>query len=74
MTYLVVGLDVRTHARWHANVSADDVRTAEGIAWIRAQAHGIDLVVAAVIGANSAVVSDPPVDLAPQFAGGLKAA
>lgn len=57
--YLIVGLDSRTHARWHENVSADDIGTAKRIAEARAAAQGLDLVVAAVIGANSAVVSDP---------------
>ena len=70
MTYLIVGLDRKTHARWHENVSADDVGTAEGIARARAAAQGIELVVAAVIGPNSAVVSDPAAELAP----GMKAA
>jgi len=59
VTYLIVGLDRKTHARWHGNVSADDVGTAKSIARGRASTQGIDLVVAAVIGPNSAVVSDP---------------
>ena len=58
MTYLIVGLDRKTHARWHGNVSADDIATAKRIAQARAAAQGIDLVVAAAIGPNSAVVSD----------------
>lgn len=70
MTYLVVGLDLKTHARWHANVSAQDVRTAEWTARTRAKARGIDLVVAAVIGPGSIVVSDP----SETSARGLKAA
>jgi hypothetical protein len=70
VTYLIVGLDRKTHARWHENISADDIRTAERIAQARAAAHGIDLVVAAVIGPNSAVVSDP----ADERAAGLKVA
>jgi hypothetical protein len=57
--YLVVGLDRKTHARWHKNVSASDIRTAEWIAQARARAQGVELVVAAVIGPNSAVMSDP---------------
>lgn len=60
MTYLVVGLDLATHAPWHENVSADDAGTATRIARARAAAQGIDLVVAALIGPNSAVVSDSP--------------
>lgn len=59
MTYLIVGLDRKTHARWHENVSADEVGKAKQIALARAETQGIDLVVAAVIGPNSAVVSDP---------------
>jgi len=59
VTYLIVGLDRRTYARWHENVSAEDIGTAKRIAWTRAAAKGIDLVVAAVIGPNSAVMPDP---------------
>lgn len=58
VTYLIVGLDRKTHARWHENVSADEVATAARIARARATAHGIDLVIAAVIGPNSAVLPD----------------
>jgi hypothetical protein len=70
VTYLIVGLDRKTLTRWHVNVSADDIGTAKRIADVRATAHGIDLVVAAVIGPNSAVLSDP----AEQRSAGLKAA
>ena len=42
MTYLVVGLDRKTHAPWHENVSADDVGTAKRIATARAAAEGIE--------------------------------
>jgi hypothetical protein len=70
VTYLVVGLDLATHTPWHDNVSADDVGTATRIARARAAAQGIDLVVAALIGPNSAVVSDSP----PKRASRLKAA
>jgi hypothetical protein len=59
MTYLIVGLDRKTYTRWHENVFADDIGTAKRIARARATARGIDLVVAAVIGPNSAVLSDP---------------
>jgi hypothetical protein len=59
VTYLIVGLDRKTHARWHQNVSASDIGTVEWIAQARAKAQGIELVVAAVIGPNSAVMSDP---------------
>jgi hypothetical protein len=70
VTYLIVGLDRKTHARWHENVSAEDIRTAKLFAEVRAAAQGIDLLIAAVIGPNSAVVSDPAEDRAT----GLKAA
>ncbi|MBV8220697.1 MAG: hypothetical protein JO325_19715 [Solirubrobacterales bacterium] len=70
MTYLIVGLDRRTYARWHENVSAEDVGTAKRIARARATAKGIDLVVAAVIGPNSTVIADP----VEEPAGAVKAA
>ena len=59
MTYLIVGLDRKTYARWHENVSAEEIGTAKWIAQSRAKAQGIDLVIAGVIGPNSAVVSEP---------------
>lgn len=59
MTYLIVGLDRRTYARWHQNVSADDIGTAKRRAADRAAVQGIDLVIAAVIGPGSAVLTDP---------------
>jgi hypothetical protein len=70
MTYLIVGLDLKTHAPWYENVSANDARTATRIARARAVAQGIDLVVAALIGPNSAVVSDSSAE----WAAGLRAA
>ena len=70
MTYLIVGLDLKTHASWHENVSAQNIGTAKRIARTRAAAQGVDLVVAAVIGPNSAVVPDP----AAEWTSGLKAA
>jgi len=59
VTYLIVGLDRNTLAPWHQNVLARDVGTATRIAQSRAAAQGVTLVVAAAIGPNSAVVSDP---------------
>jgi hypothetical protein len=59
VTYLIVGLDRNTHARWHQNVMAGDIATATLIARARAAAQGIHLLVAAVIGPNSSVESDP---------------
>ncbi len=64
MTYLVVGLDRKTHSRWHENVPPSDIGTATRNAQARANARGIDLVVAAVVGPNSAVLSDPADDQA----------
>ncbi len=59
MTYLVVGLDQSTFAPWHENIRAGDVATAKQVAFARAQARGIQLVVAAVIGPNCTVLADP---------------
>jgi hypothetical protein len=59
VTYLVVGLDRRTLAPWHQNVRADDAVTASDIAADRAQARGIELVVAAVIGPSTSVAYVP---------------
>jgi hypothetical protein len=59
VTYLIVGLDRSTFARWHENVLADDVTAATRIARRRAAAAGINLVVAAVIGPCSSVLTDP---------------
>jgi hypothetical protein len=59
MTYLVVGLDQSTFAPWHENIQARDVPTARRIAVARADARGIALVVAAVIGPSSTVFADP---------------
>jgi hypothetical protein len=59
MTYLVVGLDQTTFAPWHQNVQAQDVTTARQIAVARADARGVALVVAAVIGPNSTVLTEP---------------
>lgn len=59
MTYLIVGVDPSTFAPWHQNIRADDMTTAKRIAFARAEARGIHLVVAAVIGPNSTVLTDP---------------
>jgi hypothetical protein len=59
MTYLVVGLDRRTLAGWHHNVQAGDACSAAQGALKRAAERGIDLVVAAVIGAGSNVLFVP---------------
>ena len=61
MTYLIVGLDRSTFTPWHRNVSADDVAAATRLAHVQADAVGVRLVVAAVIGPNSTVVSGPAV-------------
>ena len=59
MTYLIVGLDRTTLAPWHQNIQARDVMAATRLARARAQARGINLVVAAVIGPNSSVLPHP---------------
>ena len=59
MIYLIVGLDRDTFARWHQNIQAEDVATAERIARSRAADQGIALEVAAAIGPYSSVVEDP---------------
>jgi hypothetical protein len=67
MIYLVVGLDRRTLVRWHDNVQARDVPTAELVATSRAEVRGFDLVVAAVIGPHSNVLSAPLAERAPAY-------
>jgi hypothetical protein len=59
MTYLVVGLDQSTFAPWHQNIRADDVASARQIAFARARARGVQLVVAAVIGPGLTVQAEP---------------
>jgi hypothetical protein len=59
MTYLVVGVDQSTFAPWHQNIRAHDVAAARQIAFARAQARGIQLVVAAVIGPGLTVLAEP---------------
>jgi hypothetical protein len=68
MVYLIVGLDRSTFTRWHGNVMAADVRTAESIACTRAARQGILLVVAAAIGPYSSVDSAPSDVAVPQAA------
>ena len=57
MVYLVIGLDAETRAGWHENVLAPDVTTAVRRALSRAAAEGTELIVAAVVGPNSSVVT-----------------
>jgi hypothetical protein len=59
MTYLVVGLDESSFSPWHENIRAVDVATARRVAFARAEARGIRLVVAAVIGPNLSVFTEP---------------
>jgi hypothetical protein len=59
VTFLIVGLDRQTLAPWHENIQACDVAVALRAAHARAQARGINLVVAAVIGPNSSIVAVP---------------
>jgi hypothetical protein len=56
VTYLVVGIDYATMAPWHQNIGSRDVAGAVRTALDRAEASGVDLVVAAVVGPNSTVV------------------
>ena len=58
MVYLIAGLDRTTFARWHDHVMAADVSIATRIAQARAAAQGVELVIAAVIGPYSSLVSD----------------
>jgi hypothetical protein len=57
--FLIVGLDKHTLVPWHDNINAGDVTSARRMARARAAAEGIDVVVAAVIGPNLSVLSDP---------------
>jgi hypothetical protein len=59
MIYLIVGLDRSTLTRWHQNVRALDAEGAGRVARRRAEADGVDLVVAAVIGTYSSVLELP---------------
>jgi hypothetical protein len=70
VVYLVVGLDAGTLAGWHRNILARDVTVATRDARERAAAEGVELLVAAVIGPNSAVVDVPEnvVELRPRRA------
>ena len=58
MIYLIVGLDRNDFGPWHGNVAARDVPSAERIARARARRHGVDLVLAAVIGPGPNVVPE----------------
>jgi hypothetical protein len=58
VTYLIIGVDRDTHAPWHWHVLARSVAAATGMATARAAAQGIALVIAAVIGPNSAVLPE----------------
>ena len=58
MVFLIVGLDRRTHARWHGNVAAPDAAAATRIATHRAARQGVRLVVAAAIGPYSSIADD----------------
>jgi hypothetical protein len=57
--YLIVGLDRTSLASWHENIQARDVTAVTRLALARAQARGINLVVAAVIGLHSSVLPHP---------------
>ncbi|HYI19767.1 MAG TPA: hypothetical protein VD836_13725 [Solirubrobacteraceae bacterium] len=74
MTFLVVGVDRATFARWHANITADGIAAATEIACARAALRGIRLHVAAVIGPNSTVLELTPDGLREQIAGPMATA
>jgi hypothetical protein len=59
MVYLIVGVDRSTYTRWHDHVMASDAVTAEAIAQARAAAQGVQLAVAAAIGPNSSIATEP---------------
>jgi hypothetical protein len=56
--YLVVGLDRHSLRPWHGNVHGRHVRAAKRAAVARAEAQGVELVVAAAIGPNSTIEHD----------------
>jgi hypothetical protein len=58
MVYLIVGLDRDTLAPWHQHVAARSVTSASRLARARARNHGIDLVIAAVVGPASDVIAE----------------
>jgi hypothetical protein len=61
VTYLIVGVDGRTFVPWHRNVLARDASTARHLGRRRAADEGVELVVAAVIGAGGQVVEALPI-------------
>jgi predicted Fe-Mo cluster-binding NifX family protein len=67
MIFLIVGVDRHSLASWHTNLAADDVTAAKQAAHAHARGHGVELVVAAVIGPNSTVLPDPLVRVAGQI-------
>ena len=69
MVFLIAGVDRTTFSRWHDHVMAADATLAARIAEARAAAQGVELVVAAVIGPYSSVVSDSAESIAadPRF-------
>ncbi len=58
MVFLIAGLDRTTFSRWHDHVMAADATLATRIAQARAADQGVELVVAAVVGPYSSLVSD----------------
>ena len=59
MTYPIVGLNKQTLVPWHHNVCTSDEVTARLMARARAAEQGIDVVVAALVGPNLSIVSEP---------------
>jgi hypothetical protein len=56
VTYLIVGIDRRTLVPWQRNVRGHDPASATSAALERAGADGVQLIVAAVVGPNAAVL------------------
>lgn len=56
MTYLIVGIDRRTRVPWQRNVRGHEPASATSAALERADADGVQLIVASVIGPNATVL------------------
>jgi hypothetical protein len=65
MVYLIVGVDRRSLAAWHAHVQAATAAAAEQLAVDRAGEQGVELVMAAAIGPNSSVARSGSGPVAP---------
>jgi hypothetical protein len=56
VTYLIVGIDRRTRVPWQRNVRGHEPASATSAALERADADGVQLIVASVIGPNATVL------------------